>query len=496
MTATSSSYSPKTKPFAHQQEEFDEHKEALAWALFWEQGCGKTKPIIDTSAALYEEGKINGLLVVAPNGVHLNWIVDQLPTHLPDRLAKQTRTHVYQASKQNTKWHEEACQAIVAHKGFAVLAINYDAFRTKRCKKLAWHFLKKRRVFYVLDEAARIKQPKAKRTISVVASGKHAAYRRILTGTPVANSPFDVYAPVKFLDESFWHRYQLGTFAEFKTKFGVWETRHNGEREFPHCVAYKNLDELHDILKTISTRLTKDQVLDLPPKLYSKRYFELTKEQERLYREIRDEAMTILDSGEFVSAPLAITRLLRLQQITCGYIPPDDVEVLEPDGTPVQRLQDIPGGNPRLDLAVEVSEDLPHQAIIWSRFRRDIDKLCDALGSMGVVRYDGGTTNTDRTRAIEAFQAGDVKFFIANPSAAGEGLTLHAARTVMYYSNSFNLVERLQSEDRAHRIGQEHPVNYIDLVGMGTVDKHIVGSLLRKYNIASQITGDELREWL
>ena len=196
--------------------------------------------------------------------------------------------------------------------------------------------------------------------------------------------------------------------------------------------------------------------------------------------------MAFLDSGDTITAPLALVQLLRLQQITCGFVPTDDGD-----------LEEFGGNNPRLDLLEEICDGLGHKAIIWGRFRRDIDLIMKRLGKKA-VRYDGSTSDDDRAAAKIAFQdpESEIQFFVGNPAAAGTGLTLHQARTVIYASNSFKLTDRLQSEDRAHRIGQEHPVAYIDLIAPDTVDEHIVRALRDKQDIAAILTGDGLKDWI
>ena len=480
-------YQYKVEPFAHQREEIEGHWQDESRAIFWEQGTGKSKLEIDNAAMLYQRGEINGMLIVAPNGVHRNWVDKEIPEHMPGWIVKQMRRHIFQTKKAKTKWHEQALRDLWKHCGFIVLAMSYDAMMTDKGKAAAWLMMRDRNTLYVLDESARIKTPGAKRTKRVVASGKYAKYRRILTGTPVANSPFDVYSQLLFVDPEIWKREGISNYQGFKTTFGIWEKRYTqNNAEFDELLGYKNMDWLKQIVDSVSTRLTKEDVLDLPPKLYSKRFFDLDPKQRKMYDEIVNDFMTILDSGEMVSASLAIVRLLRLQQIACGYVPPDGED--EP-------VQDICEKNPRLELLKEICEDLPHPAIIWGKYKRDIQLITDHLGK-DAVRYDGSTGDDERAEAIKRFQNGDVQFFVGNAQAAGEGLTLTAAQTVIYYSNSFKLTERLQSEDRAHRIGQEHPVNYIDLIGYDTIDIHIVKALASKFDVASQITGDTVREWL
>lgn len=483
-------YEFKLPPFSHQLEEFNTNKDQPYWALFWEQGTGKSKETIDQACYNFEQGRINAIFVLAPNGVHRNWITDEIVAHIPDRIMKQTLAHFYQAPKAKTKWHQADVNRVLNHDGLAVLAMSYDAFMTKEGKKVAWEFLKSKKVFYTTDEADAFKNPNAKRTKSVVASGRYAIMKRLLTGTPVNQGPFDVYSLMKFLKEDFWKPYGLSSFYAFKQHFGVWEKKYNSklEREYDQLISYKNLDQLYEILQSASSRVLKEDVLDLPPKLYSKRYFELSREQQRVYDELKNEFMTFLDSGEFIAAPLAITRLLRLQQITSNYVPAEDGE----------GMHLISDKNPRIDCLRELIEVTPHKTIIWARFRQDIDQIMELLTAMGrkPVRYDGQVDDVQRGKNKEAFQDGDATDFVGNPAAGATGLTLHAARTVIYYNNSFKLRDRLQSEDRAHRIGQEHPVNYVDIVAPDTVDENIVHALRNKLDIASQITGDELKEWI
>ena len=518
----------KTKPFNHQMQVWEQSRDASSFAVFWEQGTGKTKVTIDTLVHQFLQGTVDTLLVIAPGGVDRNWITDELPAHLPDELAAQMMTVNYKTKKSKTRWHQQELAQLVHHKGLSVLTMSYDAFVTKDGKQAAWNLMRKRKVFMVLDEAHAIKTPGALRTKAILSSGKYVTTRRILTGTPVAQGPFDVYSQMKFLDEDFWKKRGIYTFTAFKQHFGVWTKGFGQGRQFDVLEEYKNLDELYEILQGTSSRVLKEDVLDLPPKLYSKRYFEMSPEQCRLYNEMkRDFSVEIervdakpcsfcsgrgtleYDAGEWgtleepcadcrgsglevdiIDATLPIVRLLRMQQITCGYLPTN-----EEDGS----FHLLGNSLPRLDSLVEWAEPLGHKAIVWSRFSKDIDLIMDALGSKA-VRYDGKIDEDACERSKNAFQKGDAQFFVGNPAKGATGLTLHAARSMFYYTNNFKLIDRLQSEDRAHRIGQEHPVGYTDLValcdGAPTVDNNIVTALRAKLEIASIINGDRLKEWL
>lgn len=484
------SYQFHTKPFAHQAEVWEASRDLNAFAAFWEQGTGKSKLTIDTLGHLYTEGEVDAAIIVAPNGVHRNWITDELPTHLSPDIP--LLAHAYSAPSASAKWHDAAVSGLITHRGLPLLAISYDAWMTDKGKKAVWNMMRKRRVLLALDESHRIKTPSARRTRSILAGGKHAPYRRVLSGTPVTNGPFDIYTQVAFLDPEFWRReLDIGSFTAFKSFFGVWDKGWNNaqKREFDMLVGYQNLDHLADAIKLISSRVTKDDVLDLPPKLFTKRYYEMSPAQRRVYDSVEGEFMAWLDSGELVTAPLAITRMLRLQQVLCGYIPVDGedepTELIERDK------------NPRLKLLRDTMEDVNGKSIIWATWTRDIEMILHMLRDMGrnPVRYDGRVSDDERQRAKDAFKHGDATDFVAN-SQMSEGLTLNEAKTTIYYNNSYKLIDRLQTEDRNHRIGQDDHVTYVDLVCPGTRDERAIDALVAKLDVANVIMGDKHKEWI
>lgn len=483
----------KTTPYAHQLAEFELSRSMEARGLFWEMGCGKTKPVIDSVAHLYEGGEITGLIVLAPNGVHRNWVVDELPRHLPDAAAEKTRVMHWMTSKASTKGHEEAAAATLKHKGLAVVCMSYNGIMTEPGAKFIRKFVDTRRCMGVLDESPYIKTPGAKRTKRVLALARYLPYRRCLTGTVVDDKPFDVYTQIKFLDDKAWNDIGCADFSAFKATFGVWQTRTLGNgRQFPELVNFRNLPKLNDVVARYGSRLLKENVLDLPPKLYSKRYFELTPAQWKAYRELRDEMLTWVD-GQPITAAMAITMRLRLQQITSGYLPTEDPDNEE------QRLVPIGDKNPRIDLLLDVLDEADgQQVIVWAKYKYDIDHILAALKKAGIsaVRYDGQCSETEAGQAVDAFKAGEARVFVGNPAKGAEGITLTCAKTVIYFNNSYKLSKRLQSEDRAHRIGQEHPVQIIDLCAEDTVDLQIVDALRNKYEMAAVVQGDELRNWI
>lgn len=482
-------YVGKLNPFPHQQRDFDRSKNLDYFGILWEQGTGKTKLGLDTVGYLFRNGRLDGLFILAPDVIHENWIVNEIPKHLPDDVLKRCLCYAYHSRKVKTQKHLVKMKRLETWRGLSVLAMTYDALSTPHGQKAAAKFLQKRKSMAVADESTRIKNPKRgiRRTRAALRVSKFADFRRVMTGTPVDNCPFDIYSQMLFLHPDFWGSLGISSFQGFKTKFGIWEKKYNygQNREYDELVEYRHLDQLKEFLTHHCSRVTKDQVLDLPPKLYSTLRFDLSPKQQRIYDEMQEHFMTVLDDGSLATAELVITQLLRLQQIACGYIVNDDEEFQIID----------PKNSPRLDLLVQKCEDMAHPGIIWAKFRKDIELICDALGDR-CRRADGSVDGEDRLKLANEFQDGGFQFIVSNPAAMGEGMTLHAARTVMYYNNGFKLSQRLQSEDRAHRIGQEHPVDYIDFVAAGTVDEPIIDSLLRKMDLASQVTGDVLKKWL
>ncbi len=478
-------YEYRTKPFPYQQQiTEDADKEYLS--LFNDPGTGKSKIIIDQVSYLQQQGKVDALLVIAPNGVHRNWVAEEIPKHMPLVTLAETKCLVYHSSKAKSKKATDERERLLKHTGLCVVVAAYEAATTDTFKLFMKRFFAKKRTFMVLDESHRIKKRDGKRKATIVAMGSHVKYRRILTGTPVELPP-DVFAQIKFLDRGFWKSKSLATGAEFDAMFCVQVNRTFGGRaSFKQTVGYKNLDILQKYVAETGYRITMEMAgIHLPPVTYSKRYYEMFPEQRRMYEQLRSEFHTEFQDGVEIDAEAAITRLLRLQQIICGYcgtLP----------GEPIKRISDKE--NPRLELALDILEDLPHAVILWCKFIEDCSQLSHALGKQA-MRYDGTVSNDDRFIAKQAFQAGDIKYLIMTDAGA-EGLTLTSAKSALFYSNTFSMTRRLQKEARHVRIGQVDHTNVIDIICEGTVDNDIVNALRDKFDVASQLTGDKLKTWI
>ena len=471
----------KTEPYEHQREALKRSHNKRSYGYFMEMGCGKSKVLIDNMAWLYTENQIDTAVIVAPKGVYRNWQISEIPAHLHEDIEHEVYVWNPNPNKAQKKHLEEGVKKC---KKLRILLVNVEGFATAKVRKYLEMFLCRSTFLLAVDESTTIKNPKAKRTKALVALGKGASFRRILTGSPVTKSPMDLYSQCAFLGDQL-----LGhdSFYSFQGRYAIVRTQRMGSHSFQQVVGYKNLDELATKLDRFSYRVTKEEALDLPPKVYTIRHVSLTDEQLKHYMSLKNAAIALLEDGEMVTAPSVMTQLLRLQQVLCGHVMSDDKELIEFKSN-------------RIAALLETIEEMAGKVIIWSRFRYDIKKIESELikvhGSSSTVSYFGDTSDEDRQKAIQDFQFGDARFFVANPQTAGYGLTLTAATNVIYYANDFNLETRVQSEDRCHRIGQRNTVTYVDFVSKGTVDEHIVKSLRAKIDLSAKTLGEEARQWL
>jgi SNF2 family DNA or RNA helicase len=336
-----------------------------------------------------------------------------------------------------------------------------------------------------IDESTTIKSHTSARSKNTEKVGIGARYRRIMTGSPVTKSPMDLYQQCAFLSDDCLDTH---SFYAFQNRYADIVERQLATHTFRQVVGYRRLDELKQKLDEFAFRVTKEECLDLPDKVYLRREVELTDEQIQAYKQMTEIALAQVEDG-LVTTTNALTQLMRLHQITCGHVKLDD-------GTVVN----LP--HKRIDELLAAIEETDGKVIIWATYRHDIEDikfhLQTAYGMASVATYYGETSSDERERIVDDFQDPNsaLRFFVGNPSTGGYGLTLTAASTVIYYSNSFDLEKRLQSEDRAHRIGQTKNVTYVDLIAPHTVDEKIVKALREKINIATQVLGEDLKQWL
>ena len=474
-------YKFKMKPYAHQLTALEKSWHKDTFAYFMEMGTGKTKVLIDNLAMLYDKGRVDGALIVAPKGVVGTWYNQELPAHLPDHIENVTvlwRSHI------NKKQQDKLDELFKTGQDLHILVMNVEAFSTDKGRNFAAKFLRSHKSLMAIDESTTIKNPKAKRTKNILEIAKLAPYRRIMTGSPVTRNPLDLYTQCEFLDP---RHLDFSSYYAFRNRYAEMKTMHVSGRSIQVVGGFRHLDELADSLKPFSYRVLKQDCLDLPDKIYMKREVQLTPEQKKLYEQMRKEALATLN-GKTVTTMTALTQLMRLHQITCGHFAADD-------GT-VQEIK-----NNRLAELLDVLEEIEGKAIIWAHYQHDVRNIYklleDKYGPGSVVHYYGKTLPEERDYAIKNFKTNDkVRFFVGTPQTGGYGITLTQANTVIYYSNGYDLEKRMQSEDRAHRIGQKKTVTYVDIIAEDTVDTKIVKSLRKKINIASAVMGEELKSWI
>ena len=474
-------YKFKTDPYKHQLTALEKSWNRETYAYFMEMGTGKTKVLIDNAAMLYDKGKIDGALIVAPKGVISTWYSQELPAHLPDHI---DNVSVLWQALINKKQQSKLDTLFEVNDDLHILIMNVEAFSTTKGLKFAEKFLLSHRTLMAIDESTTIKNPKALRTKNIVRISKLAKYRRILTGSPVTKNPLDLFTQCYFLDP-----YHLNheSYYSFRMRYAIMKTAHISGRSIQLVAGFKNLAELSEKLQPFSYRVLKEDCLDLPPKIYIKRNIELTSEQKKIYKQMKEQALAELNGSQMTTVT-ALTQLMRLQQITCGHFKGD-----------TGKIQDIKHN--RLNELMDVLEEVEGKAIIWCHWQRDVEIIKKAIikeyGPGSVVDYYGLTPQDQRQINKDKFQKKEnVRFFVGTPQTGGYGLTLTAANTGIYYSNGYDLEKRLQSEDRAHRIGQKKSVTYIDIMAEETVDQKIVKALRKKINIASEVLGEELKEWI
>ena len=467
------SFKHKLTPMAHQEKIFLESAHKPYYALYWEMGTGKSKTLIDTFTWLYMNQQIDGVIIVSDKGAYLNWPLSEIPKtmiDIPHRIA------TYSSSMNSTeRWRME--QMMVAKDDcLDILVMNVEAFSGERAADVANRFCNSHYTMIAVDEATSIKNIKSERTKKLIAIARKCDYRRILTGTPITLSPLDLYSQCEFLQPGILgHR----TFVGFRNEYAEMRTMTFGSRSFQMVAGYRNLEKLTSKIQQFSSRILKENCLDLPDKVYETIYVE------RLYDKLKGEAMVLFEQGLLTSTS-AITTINKLHQINCGHVKLDD-------GTQI----DIP--NNRIPALLELLEKIPGKCLIWCAFQRDVELILAALAEVKdgyACHYYGRTTDTERARALELFDRDPLcKWFVGTAATGGKGLTLIGATTTIYYSNSDSAEDRWQSEDRNHRKGQTQKVTYFDLVSPGTVDVKKLQQLQRKEDLAFQVL-DKFRDML
>lgn len=493
----------KLPPFKHQKEVFERTWEQEYFGLLMEQRTGKSAVILYTAAQLHLTGRINSLFIIAPAGVHRNWISDEVKKHLPDWVDRR----VVMWSPETTKKKLSELDSIFdAGHHLRIFTMNFEALATVRGVAFAKRFLNATDCLMVIDESTRIKNPSAVSVKNIMKLRNMAKYRRICNGTPVVNSPLDVYAQLLFLHEE---AVPVQSYVAFKARYADFLPashpmvqgimRKSGTRFAPQIMAtnddgspcYKNLEELKTWVDKCCYRVTRKECADLPEKLYKRWNVAYTPEHKRVITEYFSK----LKKGETPEPVNKMTAVLFAQRLVCGLIP----RQLSGD----EADKDIfatPKDNPRLQAILEIIEAYPDASIIfWARFKHDLHQISELIAAetgKPVARYWGDISNDVREEGKAAFQTKRVQYFVGQQGAGGVGLPLHAADVMCYHSNTFSAYHRWQSEDRAENMQKKTGTLIIDLELPESVDGKIITALRNKKDVAAMITGDALENWI
>lgn len=480
-------YEFRTQPFKHQREALDFGWGLERYAYFMEMGTGKTKIEIDMNSARFMQGSIDTWVVFCPVSVRDNWIeeigihspLDDIPVFMVGDLTKARIARMVRDADR-------------AERFIAVVGIEslQSRFRGGSAFDTLVNMIGGRKYSVTVDESHLGKGHTSNRARNLELLTWGARFASIMTGTPLDKGLLDLYMQFQILDPNI---IGLGDFWSFRARYAEM-----GGYEGRQVVGYKNVEELMGLIRPYVFQRTKAETLDLPEKLYARRTVSMTTEQARVYKELdtktEAEIRDLARDGATVAMRVqqTLAKYNALQQVTGGFVNYDDVD---PEGFDVVRRSAWivePARNPKIRELVAIAEENEEKPIIvWAKFRNEIEQIVQVLrekfGDDSVVEYHGGISTEQRREGMKRFKAGRSRFFVANQQTGGTGLTINEANVVVYFSNSLRLVDRLQSEDRNHRIGQKNDVLYIDLVCAGTKDVDILRAVRSKKEVADYV---------
>jgi len=471
-------YKYKTKPYMHQHKCFVISRDLEKFAIFADQGTGKTKIIIDNAAYLWEQDKIDMMVVIAPNGVHRNWCDNEIPAHLPDRIPYKMAFQRPGKTKKQQKLIDSVISDLSElNNELRIYAFNIESFMGTTGRELLTTILNKFRVFLILDESDTIKNHNTMRTKFLIKTSTNVKYKRILTGTPITEGVENLFSQCKWLDPNI-----LGynTFTTFRNQYCTM-----GGYQGTQVTGYKNLDELIERIKGFSFRVLKSECLDLPEKIYKLWPVEMATEQKKLFKEMQKEWKTEYE-GETLTEGMAISRIIRCQQISAGWWPHKDEDTVKM--IPLK-------SNPKLDALKQLLSLNRGSANIWTRFKADARLINATLGEQ-CVPYYGDISADARANNMDRFQNDpDIKWMVTSLQTGAAGLTLTAADFVIFYTNHHGLRFRIQAEDRHHRIDEvrnkdRKSIIYYDMSMIGSLDLGIIRCLKEKKQISDYVMQD------
>lgn len=474
----------KTQPMDHQMEALNAAYGRAEFGLFMEMGTGKSWCAIQLASAYYIEKKIEMAIVVAPTGVKPVWTIEfQKHATIPiDPFTLESGMY-----KELHKW---GLKERTHTDPMPVLVVGIEALSQGKAADEVMMLVRSYKTITILDESSRIKNWKSIRTEKCWDIGGESEFRLIMTGTPITQGIPDLFGQFSFLN---WQIIGKKNFYTFRNRYCVM-----GGFQAKQIVGYQNVGELLDLVKPFVYVCRKDDVLDLPPKLPTqRRVIPPSPAQKKVLNQLKTEYETTIND-HYIETKTMLERMTRYQQI-CGGFYPVPVDGGDPDDPDTKwTTEPMPGKNPKVEELIEILDEVDGKVIIWARYVQEIELILDTLyGKFGpevAVHYYGKTSPDDRRKHTELFQdpGSEVRFMVSNQSVGGMGVTWTAATTVIYFSNTFSYEDRVQSEDRAHRKGQEHPVSYVDIYIDMPMDLMIKDAQEKKKSLA-QYVNDHLR---
>ncbi len=493
--------------YAHQVEGVNFLHVRKSAMLVHEMGLGKTRCALVAAQRLYREGKIDRVLVLAPAAVRYSWREEMAKLCPPSVFNKQEHyiSCLYNPKKQVVYREYEITigdsKRDITIGDLPILIISYALLPQKRHVEALSTWCSNGKTLLVCDESSFLKNRTAKQTKGAAQLARVCQYRWLLTGTPIANSPLDLYGQSLVMSNG--SRGPLSSFKnwyQFRARYATLQPMHIGRKTFAQVTGYQNIDELTKRFAPYVLRRTKAECLDLPAKSYTIREVALSEATWKIYQELRRDALLALPNEDVRPEPNAAVRILRLCQLTSGHVglqagfnPAGNFEENDHQAFFEMKEQDV--SSEKLSWLCEQLLDGELQSeqavIVWCRWRRERERLQQMLATkLEVYGVFGGQQDKNRSFNVQSFQSSQKqRVLVGQVHAGGFGLTLTAASTCVYLSNSFSYTDRIQSEDRAHRIGQLKPVLYVDVIAVGprgqqTVDAHVLAALRAKRSLA------------
>lgn len=452
-----------TEFFKHQKEVFDRSVNKPYWALFMDAGTGKTLVSIRTAEYWFTNQDIDAVIVFCPKSLIGTWSDYELAKHSEVLY----NTYKWDPAKPNK---EDFAKKLKDKSKLFYFIVNHDAFASDKIVPFLNAIVKHTKFGVIYDESTAIKNISTDRTQQATAVARHAQFRRILTGTPIVQSPLDVFSQTEFLEKG-----ALGfkNFYGFKTRYAIIKRATFGPRSFDVIEGYRDLDDLRQKLEQFSSFVKLEDCVDLPDQVFKQIEIELTKEQSVAYEELRDKALLYIEDHE-ITAVNALAMLTRLQQIVAG-------QLKTPDGNYVSLK------NNRLTALKELVESTTEPFIVWSTF---VNTTIDILKTLAhnALTFTSNTNPEQRNDVINAWRGGSAQVLVLNPQSAGHGLTLNEAKQSVFYNGFFNLEWRLQALRRNYRIGQTSKTVVNDFITRGTVEEKAYAALNAKEDLAKKVT--------